>query len=81
VSLPVRTTAEADAQILAIDDWWRKNRTAAADLFADELAAAFDMIALTPNIGRPYPHPSVPGTRRMLLKGSRYQVYYVPVEN
>lgn len=28
MSLPVRTTPEADSQIRVIDDWWRKNRTA-----------------------------------------------------
>jgi len=78
VSLPVRTSAEVDEQIRTIDDWWRKNRTAAPDLFFDELATAFDMIAQTPNIGRPYRHPLVSGVRRILLKITRYHVYYVP---
>ena len=31
-SLPVRTTAEADAQVRVIDDWRSKNRTASPDL-------------------------------------------------
>jgi plasmid stabilization system protein ParE len=46
-------------------------------LFADELAAAFDIIARTPNIGRSYQHPAVRGTRRILLRQTRYHVYYV----
>lgn len=74
MSLPVRTTAEADDQISAIDDWWRENRTAAPDLFLDELSASFDMIAQTPNIGRPYSRSSVPGVRRTLLKRTHYHV-------
>jgi hypothetical protein len=54
VSLPVRTTPDADAQILEIDSWWRRNRHASPNLFADELAASFDIIGHAPNIGRLY---------------------------
>ena len=78
MSLPVRTTPEADDQIREVDSWWRTNRAAAPNLFADELAASFDIIANTPNIGRLYRLSPVPGTRRVLLKGTRYHVYYLP---
>lgn len=78
MSLPVRTTPEADAQIREVDGWWRANRPASPDLFAEELAASFDTIGHTPDIGRLYRHPTVPGTRRVLLQGTRYHVYYVP---
>ena len=77
MSLPVRTTPESDAQISAIDEWWRRNRLAAPDLFFDELATSFEVIGHTPLIGRVYRQSPVPGTRRILLKGSRYHVYYV----
>lgn len=73
----VRTTPEADAQILAVDDWWRTNRPAAPDLFLSELAASFDMIGHTPHIGRLYRQSLIVDTRRILLKGTRYHVYYV----
>jgi plasmid stabilization system protein ParE len=78
VSLPVRTTPEADAQIREIDEWWRSNRPAAPDLFLHELTASFDIIGHTPHIGRLYRGSSVPGARRLLLKSTRYHVYYVP---
>ena len=78
MSLPVRTTPEADAQILQIDDWRRSNRPAAPGLFMDELAAAFDLIGHAPQIGRLYRRSPVPGTRRLLLAVSRYHAYYVP---
>jgi plasmid stabilization system protein ParE len=78
VSLPVRTTPEADAQIREVDDWWRRNRPASPNLFAEELTASFGMIANTPNIGRLYRQSPVTETRRLLLKGTRYHVYYVP---
>ena len=77
MNLPVRTTPEVDAQIIEIDEWWRRNRLAAPDLFLEKLSASFDVIGHTPHIGRVYRRSPVPGTRRILLKGSRY-VYYVP---
>jgi len=77
VSLPVRTTPEADAQILEIDSWWRRNRHASPSLFEDELAASFDILSHAPNIGRLYRPSPVAGTRRFLLKGTRYHVYNV----
>jgi plasmid stabilization system protein ParE len=77
VSLRVRTTPEADAQIRAIDEWWGQNRSASPNLFAEELTASFDIIGHAPNIGRLYRHSPVPGARRVLLQGTRYHVYYV----
>jgi plasmid stabilization system protein ParE len=79
VSLQVRTTPEAEAEIAAIDEWWRQNRRAEPDLFLEELVAAFHVIAYAPQIGRPYRRSPVPGTRRILLKACRYHVYYVPL--
>jgi hypothetical protein len=48
VNLPVTSTPEADAQIRTIDDWWRENRHASPDLFFNELAGAFEIIARVP---------------------------------
>jgi plasmid stabilization system protein ParE len=78
VSLPVRATPEADAQISEVDDWWRTNRRSSPDLFLEELTAAFNLIGDAPQLGRLYRQSPVPGTRRVLLKGTRYHVYYVP---
>jgi plasmid stabilization system protein ParE len=78
VSLQIRTTPEADAQVRAIDEWWRRNRRAAPDLFLAELAAAFELIAHAPKVGRVYRRSPVPGIRRVLLTGTRYHVYYAP---
>ena len=65
VNLPVITTPEADTQIRAIGDWWRNNRPAAPDLFSEELAHCFVLLAQAPMIGKPYRrHASVAGLRR-----------------
>jgi plasmid stabilization system protein ParE len=76
VKLPVVTTPEADAQIHTIDVWWRGNRTASPDSFLDELSNALDLIAQTPHLGRPYRRSPVPGVRRLVLRVTRYHVYY-----
>jgi plasmid stabilization system protein ParE len=81
VNLPVTTTPEADAQIRTIDDWWRENRRGSRDLFLNELASAFEIIAGAPHIGRPYRRSPIPGTRRILLRATCYHVYYVPGEH
>jgi plasmid stabilization system protein ParE len=80
VNLPVRTTPEADLQIRTIDEWWRENRPTSPGLFIDELTSSFDVIGHTPQVGRTYRRSPVPGTRRILLKRTRYHVYYVPRE-
>jgi plasmid stabilization system protein ParE len=79
MSVVVRTTPDADAQALQAVEWWRSNRIAAPDLFAEELAGAFDLLARAPDIGRRYRRAGIPGLRRILLPATRYHVYYVHV--
>jgi plasmid stabilization system protein ParE len=55
------------------------HRQASPDLFAAELAASLDIIGRTPDIGRVYRLSPAPDTRRVLLKATRYHVYYVPL--
>ena len=64
------------AEIERIDDWWRTNRPKAPNLFTRELAAAFGMIAALPNAGRAVPQASVSGVRRILLRRTKFHVYY-----
>jgi plasmid stabilization system protein ParE len=72
----VRTTRTSDGQIAAIDAWWRVNRTKAPDLFLDELADAFALIEAAPELGRPWTSSEVPGVRRVVMRATRYHVYY-----
>lgn len=74
--MTVRITARARQQALHADKWWRQNRPSAPELFVDELAAAFERLSASPQIGVPFPDTEVPDVRRMLLVGSRYHVYY-----
>ncbi len=74
----VLVAPEAEAQIEAIDEWWRENRPASPDLFAQELAAAIALIETWPMVGRARRHLGVPGLRRVVMRSTRYHVYYAP---
>jgi plasmid stabilization system protein ParE len=73
----LRVTPETEAQVEQAAAWWRENRPAAPDLFSQELAGAFDLLARAPQVGRRYLRRSIPGLRRLLLPSTRYHVYYV----
>lgn len=77
--MKVLVAPDAEAQIRAIDGWWRENRKASPRLFAEELAAAIALIEAWPLAGRSRRHPGVPGLRRVLMRATRYHVYYAPV--
>ncbi len=68
---------QAEAQILLVDSWWRENRLASPDLFAQELANACATIAAAPEVGHRYPHPNVAGVRRLVMRATRHHLYYV----
>jgi plasmid stabilization system protein ParE len=73
----VITAPEADRQLETIAQWWRENRPAAPTLVLDEFRAAVANLAVMPLIGRRVAHPEVKQLRRVLLRVTRYHVYYV----
>ncbi len=73
---PVSVTPEAEAQVRAIDAWWRSERPLAPTLFVNELAEAFEMLRHFAGAGQRVAHPNVPDVRRVLLRASRFHVYY-----
>jgi len=77
MTLPVVVTAGAERQAKSIDRWWRANRTAAPDLFQNEFAAALELVGFAPLSGRRYGRASGVDVRRILLRASRYHLYYV----
>jgi plasmid stabilization system protein ParE len=42
----------------------------------DELADAFALIEAAPELGRPWTSTEVPGVRRVVMRATRYHVYY-----
>ena len=68
--------APARQQADRIDQWWRENRPATADLFARELATARRMLSNTPELGSIYIKRQGGVVRRVLLPKTRNHVYY-----
>lgn len=75
--MTLRLTPRALAEAKRIETWWRRNRSAAPDLFNQEFAAALDRIAQAPGLGRLYEEGDldVP-VRRVLLPKTLSHVYY-----
>jgi len=67
---------EAREQARVIAAWWRENRPQAPRLFEEELSHALALLAGASKVGHPYPHPRRRGVRRLLLRSTRYHVYY-----
>jgi plasmid stabilization system protein ParE len=75
VTIRVITTPEAERQLVEIERWWRANRPAAPDLVVREFSSASELIATAPLAGRAY--RGFRHVRRLLMRTSRYHVYYV----
>ena len=73
----VRTTPSADRRILVAANWWWENRPATRDLFIREFVDAVTKLTRTPKIGTPYAHPRIADVRRLLMRRTKYHVYYV----
>ena len=50
----VEFSAEAEAQALDIDAWWRSQRRSSPDLFEAELDATLKMVSFSPKLGIVY---------------------------
>jgi plasmid stabilization system protein ParE len=69
-------TPEAEEQAGRCDEWWRENRPATRDLFAQELLAAKALLLAAPNIGPVYAVLDGRRIRRLLLEKTRNHIYY-----
>ncbi len=77
MTVRVVVAPEALEQAETIDEWWRTHRPAAPDLFAGELASALATLGEAPLIGPrvEYADDEV-ALRRLLLRSTRFHVYY-----
>ena len=73
--MKVELSGEALAEVERADAWWRENRPAAPDVFANELDQALIALEGTPGLGLRY-EPK-PGIRRLLLQRTSYHLYFL----
>jgi plasmid stabilization system protein ParE len=66
----------AREQARQIAAWWRANRDAAPNLFAEELVARLETLVATPHAGAIYGERRGVTIRRVLLRRSGYHVYF-----
>jgi plasmid stabilization system protein ParE len=66
----------AEAQIRRISEWWHRHRIATPQVFAVELANAFEALAKAPTLGLHYADRREVAIRRVLVPRSRYHVYF-----
>lgn len=72
----IEFTASALEQIAEVDAWWVANRRDSPDLFWQELETTLRRLEATPLSGIPYEAREPEGTRRVLLRRTRYHLYY-----
>ena len=76
MSVRVEIQPEALKQIEALDQWWRRNRPAAADLVLDEMDRVVELLAEAPEIGTPYREHGLENVRSVRLRRTPYKAYY-----
>lgn len=77
MTLRLRITARAAAEIERADAWWRRHRLAVPDAVRDDLKTAFDLLVLQPGIGERVDSVRLVGTRSLQIDRIRYDLYYV----
>ncbi len=73
----VQLTSEARRQLSDIVEWWRRTGGRRRISFLRELARATSLLAVTPRAGKAYHRATSASYRRLLLRRSRFHVYYV----
>ncbi len=76
MTVRLRISARAVAEIERADAWWRENRQSAPGALRQELKAAFELLLQQPGIGSRIISDRVTATRRLHLERIGYFVYY-----
>jgi len=76
VTLRLRVSVRAAAEIERADAWWRENRPGAPGALREDLKASFKLLLRQPGIGARVSNARLVGARRLHLGRIRYFLYY-----
>ena len=76
MTLKVRFTKRAAAEVERADAWWRENRPAAPGAVREDLASALELLSVQPGLGRWVENARLAGTRRIQLDRVHYHLYF-----
>ena len=71
--LPVRISSRASRHIRQLEEWWRRNRTAAPNAVREELQRVLGVITITPLLGTDV---NLPNVRRIHITRIWQFLYY-----
>ncbi len=71
----VLVVPRARAQAARVEEWWKEHRDE-KDLFRRELRAGLTLLESAPEIGNPYVVSGAGEVRRVLLRRTRFHLYY-----
>jgi plasmid stabilization system protein ParE len=76
MTLRVKISRRAAAQVEGAAEWWRLNRPAAPGAIATDIGAAVSLLAEQPGVGANYEGARTPGVRRLFVSRVGYFIYY-----
>ena len=76
MTLRVKISARAAAEVRRAAEWWQANRPAAPGAVSTDFAEAVVLLAEHPGIGAKYAGARTPGVRRLFLTRLGYFIYY-----
>lgn len=77
MTLRVKISARAAAEIRRAAEWWLSNRPAAPGAIGTDFSDAVALLAEQPSIGANYEGARVAGVRRLFLSRVGYFIYYL----
>ena len=77
MTLRLRITARAAAEIERADAWWRKNRLSVPNAVPEDLKTAFGLLVFQPGIGEKVQNARLQGSRSLQIDRIGYDLYYV----
>lgn len=80
MTLQVKVSLRAAAEVRRAADWWLANRPAAPGAIGADFAEAVALLAEQPGIGAKHVGPRMPGVRRLFLSRVGYFIYYTADE-